>query len=421
MAKAHEQAKPDQSAASGRATLSTAILKIVAVCNLDCSYCYMYHLNDRTFARVPKSMSLSTARRAIDEIITYCDDVGRPTFTICLHGGEPTLWPEDSFAALLSYIRKAEDRYGVALTVALQTNGYRIPRSLIDLWITFGVSIGISIDGPRDHHDLNRRLRSGVPTYDVIMRSVDQLLASGYPPQSLGFLSVAQPSLNPEEYLRWADSLPVRRVDVLWPMSHNHDNPPWLQEGLSKYIEHPTYGTWFADLFELWFRKDDPTLEIRGFMDLVGVLLGAASHGDQLVNDRLPIFGIDTDGTYCYHDYVRGVADGACVSGLNIYSASLSDLAADPVMAYYLKLGDALPSVCTECKHVGVCGGGFLPGRLSASRAPYTAGRSVYCFDQYKLFERVRELVFERPSELRSPDNSQAGPRQIPPLWEESR
>ena len=38
-----------------------AILKLTAFCNLDCKYCYMFNLEDRTFSRVGRQMPLPTS------------------------------------------------------------------------------------------------------------------------------------------------------------------------------------------------------------------------------------------------------------------------------------------------------------------------------------------------------------------------
>ena len=40
--------------------LDTVLLKVSSRCNINCSYCYVYHQGDTSWQRMPKHMSLAT-------------------------------------------------------------------------------------------------------------------------------------------------------------------------------------------------------------------------------------------------------------------------------------------------------------------------------------------------------------------------
>ena len=82
----------------------SAIVKLTAVCDIDCTYCYMFNQADKTFTRMPARMPLPTALRLLDRICDYHPQGSAEPFSIVLHGGEPMLWPDASFAALLSHM-----------------------------------------------------------------------------------------------------------------------------------------------------------------------------------------------------------------------------------------------------------------------------------------------------------------------------
>ena len=63
------------------------------------------------------------------------------------------------------------------------------------------------------------------------MSGVERIVKLGFGDVIGGFLTVAQPAIPVSEYLAWIDSLPVRRVDVLWPMQYTQDAPPWQAAG----------------------------------------------------------------------------------------------------------------------------------------------------------------------------------------------
>ena len=191
-----------------------------------------------------------------------------------------------------------------------------------------------------------------------------------------GFLSVAQPSVDPEEYLEWANQLPIRRADVLWPMQFHYGNPPWNQAEPGSYSDVPLYGSWFAKLFEAWWRRDDPTLYLRFFYDCIAVLLGSTYHVENIVNDTVPLLVVNTDGKYEYHDYLRSYQDGACSTNLSVDAATLTEVAQNDIFQFLIHLGEHLPPECQDCSVRRVCGGGFYRGvRPPVAKCP-TVGRS---------------------------------------------
>lgn len=381
-----------------RDVFSTCILKVTAWCNLDCTYCYMFNQADETYRRVPRELPEATALRVLERIAEHYTAHGLSRFTIVLHGGEPTLWPVRSFAAFLRRVGELRSQ-GVMLEVELQTNAYHLKPELLALLEEHRVSLGISLDGPREINDRHRVNHARRGSYDRVMRTVDTMLESGRGRMIGGFLCVADPESAPAEFLEWADGLPIRRLDVLWPIQYSYDRPPWPAGGLMRYRRNPRYGEWFAELFRLWWAKDDPTLHIRLFQECILWHLGARRHTDVLVNDRINMFVVNTDGGYEYPDYFRAHEDAGSRTRFNVAEHSIDDLSRDPGFAYCLSLGTFLPSECEGCSVVGLCGGGFLPGRM-ASDSPLPRRKSVLCYDQYHFFAHVARVLAPHLAQL---------------------
>jgi len=158
------------------------------------------------------------------------------------------------------------------------------------------------------------------------------------------------------------------------------------------YRQQPVVGSWLANLFEEWWREDDPGLYIRLFFDIIKVLNGSRHHIDSLVNDTHDMIVINTDGSIEYSDYLRASGDGACATSYSVASNALAELEIDPVFRYLLELGTHLPAACKTCSFRHPCGGGFLPGRMMpGERSPRY--RSVLCHDQFHFFHRVHKLL----------------------------
>ena len=141
-----------------------------AVCNLDCTYCFF----------LSKEMLYPGSRfRMADEMLeTYIRQLieahRTPHVIIAWQGGEPTLMGLDFFRRSVELAEKYR-RPGMTIEHTIQTNG----TLLNDAWGEFLAAnnflVGISIDGPREMHNLYRYDKGGGPTFDKVMRGLDVL------------------------------------------------------------------------------------------------------------------------------------------------------------------------------------------------------------------------------------------------------
>lgn len=365
------------------------IVKVASFCNINCTYCYMFNANDRTFEHVPRFMSERTSLQLLDRIGEYLETCGSKRFHVTLHGGEPSLWPKSNFLTFLSRVRDM-NRAGYSLSVSLQTNGFRYDPALFEILAEYAVSVGVSLDGPREHNDRRRVTHRGTGSYDRIMANVEKILRGPGAKILQGFLAVADPAIAPLDFLNWVGSLPITRMDLIWPMEFSYRYPPWGIGDEAEYRAAPIYGRWFADVFDAWMKRDDPDIYIRHFFDCIEHYMGSARHIESIVNDRVPMFVVNTDGQYEYHDYFRPHADGMCRTSANLADNPISNLLHDPIFGQLLALSEHLPEECRGCDVAAICGGGFLPGRTGGRPG---MPRSVLCHDQNHFFTRVRESL----------------------------
>lgn len=366
---------------------TTAILKLTATCNLNCTYCYMFNLADQTHRRVPSMMPVEVAEATMSRIRDYANQAGLRRFSLALHGGEPTLWPLAEFKTLFQRVQELRDS-GLDVPVTMQTNGLRLRADLLKLLDEYDIRVGVSVDGPPRYNDKTRVTHGGRGSYARVERTVENILEMGYGHILSGFLCVADPSIPPTEFMQWAASLPAG-VDVLWPIQYHYGNPPWAGGSLDSYRRQPRYGSWFAKLFLDWLERD-PVLKIRLFEQCVAALLGSRQHFDALVNDRLPAFVVNTDGRIELNDYVRSYRDGGAATPYNVLRDGIERLESDEEFRFFLELGSHLPTECEPCPVVDLCGGGFVPGRMNSDQR-FPERRSVLCYDQYYFFETVKQ------------------------------
>jgi uncharacterized protein len=146
------------------------VMQPTPFCNIACDYCY---LAERDAARF---MSLdvvrATIRNARDSGL-----LGRE-LDVVWHAGEPLAVPVTFFERAFDIIRE-EVGATVAVRQSVQTNGILIDERWCELFVRYGVHVGVSIDGPADIHDHHRKTRDGRPTHARTMQGVERLQRAG--------------------------------------------------------------------------------------------------------------------------------------------------------------------------------------------------------------------------------------------------
>ena len=140
-------------------------------CNLDCNYCFEGSKND-----FKKQMSLKTALNSVD----YFFRVSNPKRKIIFYGGEPLL-NKEVFLNVVDYIRNYND-LGSETEVSMVTNGTKIDLDLARFIQKKNVKVAVSIDGPREIHNLARPFINGVGSFDEAVKGFNLLKEAGADP-----------------------------------------------------------------------------------------------------------------------------------------------------------------------------------------------------------------------------------------------
>ena len=164
--------------------LRTLVLMLTYSCNLACRYCY----EDREEGCVPPStgggasreMSPESVRENVRFLLDHSGENRK--VSIVLFGGEPLLrFP--LLRAAVGDARAMASARGKEVSFSLTTNGTLVTREIAGFLKENGVSVCVSIDGPREVHDVNRPYASGRGSYDDVERGIAYLVEnrSGVP------------------------------------------------------------------------------------------------------------------------------------------------------------------------------------------------------------------------------------------------
>jgi len=158
---------------SGRAKNITFI--VTKDCQLACKYCYLVGKNDK------ERMEWSVAKKAIDYILAHEADFRERSVIWDFIGGEPFL-EIDLIDRICDYIKeemfRLNHRWFNSYRFSFSTNGINYDSPKVQRFITKNrehLSIGITIDGTREKHDLNRIWKGNGPergSYDDVVRNI---------------------------------------------------------------------------------------------------------------------------------------------------------------------------------------------------------------------------------------------------------
>ena len=156
------------------------VLQPTAFCNINCSYCY---LPDRSNKHV---MAQSTVTRLFSEVFAsgWCSH----EIIVLWHAGEPMAAPISFYREAFATIERLRPS-SVSVKHSFQTNGTLVNDDWCRLFLEWNVGIGVSIDGPREIHDRNRKTRSGKGTFDKTVAGIRCLQKNGVPFHVLSVLS----------------------------------------------------------------------------------------------------------------------------------------------------------------------------------------------------------------------------------------
>lgn len=172
--------------------LSKITLQVTQQCNLRCSYCiYSEEGNSKQRQHSTANMSFETAKKVIDFYLENARDSKR--LNIGFYGGEPLLEFELIKKCIDYSLDKAE---GKNLSFSITTNCTLLDLNKIEYLSKINIAILVSLDGPEEIHNKQRRFSNGKGSHSTIIRNLN-MIKERYPEfySRIRFNAV----LNPED------------------------------------------------------------------------------------------------------------------------------------------------------------------------------------------------------------------------------
>lgn len=142
-------------------------LELLKNCNLRCKYCFVNHSSE--------VMDIDLAKKSIDFQIDRALQLKEKDIKFTFFGGEPLI-KFDMIKELTIYTQKiCKNNTLLNVDFDLVTNGLLFTREVSEFFIENKFTVGISLDGTPEDHNLNRLDTLGNPSYYNIMKNLDNI------------------------------------------------------------------------------------------------------------------------------------------------------------------------------------------------------------------------------------------------------
>lgn len=350
--------------------ISQFVLKIASRCDLKCDYCYVYEHADQGWRTQPPMMARAVVRAVGRRIAEHADRHGLGAVRVILHGGEPLLVGPKRLAEIAADLR---EQLGDRLDLRMQTNGVLLTEDVCAVLREHRIRTGVSLDGSQLSHDRHRRFAHGGGSHHHVRRALELLRRDENRDCYSGLLCTIDLRNDPLDTYEALLAERPPRIDLLLPHA-TWDTPPPFR------ISHETpYAKWLSAIFQAW-TTGGRTVPIRLFEAIlrpgeVGAEAVGLSPADLVV--------LETDGTWEQVDSLKVTYAGAAATGLDVFGATVDEVAAHPMIAIRQTGLDGLSATCRACEVVDRCGGGQFPHRFRGSNG--FDNPSVYCADLKEL------------------------------------
>jgi uncharacterized protein len=380
-----------------------------SACNLACTYCFYLHKSEL--------LGQPAAPRMSDELLEehirqYIEAQTGDEVVFSWQGGEPTLLGLDFYRRVV----ELQNRYrqpAQRIENDLQTNGTLIDEEWAEFLKKHHFLVGLSVDGPKQLHDIYRVGRDGSPTHDRVMVAARLLKKFGVPFNVLCVVNRENVKRPLDVYRFLTRELGVTRVQLIpcveprgfervAPLAWNPAGMPIIGTPQARpgavdsvvtdwSVDPDAWGEFLCKVWDEWYRRDYGKVHVDLFETAVAQSLGLAAQrcvtsefcGKGLaVEHNGDVYACDH---YVYPRFRLG----------NIRERHLGEMAySEQQKNFGFAKCNTLPRACKQCEYLKLCWGECPKNRLLKT-PDGDQGLNYLCTGQKKFFAHIQKELPE--------------------------
>jgi uncharacterized protein len=233
-------------------SFNSLLLLISENCNLSCTYCYGSYNTKRKAL-----MDYETAKKALDFAHSLKID------EIAFFGGEPLL----NFELIKKVVAYSNEK-GYKINFSMTTNATLVNKEIAAFCKNFGIQVSVSIDGPRETHNLTRVYDNGRGSYDDVINGI-KLLKEFHVLQAL---EITYSDKHPEDISRLIDPL----ITYSHKISCSCVDGKKDSQHFTETIRGERLKTFYRELIE--YTRNNKQVHIGGISEAVDSLSSSIQH-----------------------------------------------------------------------------------------------------------------------------------------------
>ena len=338
-------------------------------CNMRCDYCFYCDVAQNRETENFGLMSRETQETLVRKALEYADG----SCNFAFQGGEPTLAGLEFFKRQVE-LQKKYNIKNVIVTNALQTNGYGITEEWASFFAENNFLVGLSLDGPRDIHDILRKDASGEGTFDRIMVTVEMFNKYKVEYNILTVVNkyVAQ---NPKDVYSFFKSKGFRYLQFIECLD------PFDAVSRDYSLTSEDYADFMKAVFDEYYNDfmKGRYISVRSFDNYISILIGRPPEACGMSGSCTAYHLVESNGNVYPCDFY--VLDEWRLGNVN--DDKLFDMINSSVAKNFVDVSRSVHDECKKCKYYKLCRGG-----CRRDREPFVNGvpsQNKYC-KAYKAF-----------------------------------
>ena len=361
-------------------TVSVLIKPASGRCNLRCKYCFY---EDVSGLRSEQDLGLMT-EETLEELVRQAMELADRRVSFAFQGGEPMLRGLAFYEKFME-LEKKYQKPGVLAEHSIQTNGTLIDEAWAVFFRENRFLVGISLDGTRSLHDMNRVDVKGKGTWAAVERALRLLEKKQVEYNILCVITGAAARRGQAIYqsLTGLGCRYLQFIACLDPMEEERGQRPFS-------LTPERYGTFLKTVFDLWYRdwEQGNYVSVRLFDDYVHLLAGRPASACASNGVCGQYFVAEGDGSIYPCDFF--VLDEYRMGKLE--EQTLAELADSPAAREFCTCGRGAPEECTGCRWLPLCGGGCRRDWIGNSRNYHCAALKSFFEYAYPRLEHIARL-----------------------------
>ncbi|QSO47489.1 anaerobic sulfatase maturase [Alicyclobacillus mengziensis] len=355
-------------------------------CNLACDYCYYSRVGGKIGPKITR-IEPEVLEKFIREYMDICQ--GQASFA--WQGGEPMLAGLEFFETVVSLQAKYA-RPNTVVSNAIQTNATLMNEEWARFFKRYNFLVGVSLDGPKEVHDVRRVTRSGAGSFDRVMRGVEHLRHTGV---DFNILTVIhEGNVNKaRELMDFYEQENFRYVQFIPAMdfrAQETSKPP-------KYLITPEeYGQFLCDAFDIWYNDGQPKTSVRFFDNMLSVYLHREA--ESCIHRKLcpTTLILEQNGDAYPCDFY--ISDNYKVGNVGV--DSLTDILGNIVYEKFLSMKPTLPEKCVTCEFNRFCHGG-CPRNRTWNETSQEVDVDYFCNSYMQIYRYAHERMEKVAEQVR--------------------